>query len=70
MKIIVSDTNQTLANEYAAIILEECPTAEIVTRIETLSASVTYSLSNDYDIISRSTIGLSNAVNEGEGDTA
>ena len=53
-----------------AIIEAECPTATVDTYINSLSVSVTYALANFYDIISRSTTGLTDARNESEGDTA
>lgn len=70
MNILISDIDQTHANTCKSKIEEECPTVTATTRLESLSASVTYSISNDIDIISRSTTGLSDSRNENEGDTA
>ena len=70
MKILVSDVEQNHADTCKSKIEEECPTASVTTRIESLSASVTWALANRVDIISRSTTGLSDSRNENEGDTA
>lgn len=70
MQILISDVNESHANACKSRIEEECPTAIVTTRLESLSASVTYAIANGYEIISRSTTGLSDSTNENEGDTA
>jgi len=70
MKVLVSDSDQSHANSMKTIISTECPSAIVDTHIDSLSASVTYALANNYSIISRSTTGLSDSRNENEGDTA
>ncbi len=70
MKILVSDVDQAHADACKNKILEECPTAVVTTRLESLSASIDYALLNHIHIISRSTTGLSDSRNENEGDTA
>ena len=70
MKILVSDVLESHANTCAAKIALECPTAEVVVRIESLSASVSWGILNSVDIISRSTTGLNDSVNEYQGQDA
>lgn len=70
MRILVSDSDQSHANSMKAIIEAECPSATVTTYIEAFSTSVTYALANNFDIISRSTTGLTDNRNEGAGDTA
>jgi len=70
MKILVSDVETAHGNACKAIIEAECPTATVIMRLESLTASVVYAIPNGYDIISRSTTGLSDSRNENEGDTA
>ena len=72
IKIIVSDTDQSHAENCRDIIQAECPTAEIhliVDEHESVANSVQYALNNGYSIVSRSTSGLTDAMNELTGDT-
>lgn len=70
MKILISDINQSHANTCSEHIASECPTCDISILIGSLASAVEYAKANGYDIISRSTTGLSNARNENEGDAA
>jgi len=70
IKVLVSDTEESHGNTCKGKIEAECPTATVTLRLESLSSSIDWAIDNGYDIISRSTTGLSDSRNENEGDMA
>lgn len=70
MKILVSDVDQSHGNTCKSKVETECPTADVVVRLESLSSSITWAKNNSVDIVSRSTTGLSDSRNEYEGQDA
>lgn len=82
MKVLVSDVPGSVSHAVSMknIILSECPflvysdppdaNTTLYIHYGTLYESVQYAITNNYNIISRSTTGLSDARNENEGDLA
>jgi len=70
MKVLVADAGAGHAATMTAIIQAECPTATIEDTSSGIAAAIIYAIENGFDIISSSLTGLTDARNEGGGDTA
>lgn len=70
IRVLISDINLSHANLCRNKVLLECPTAEVIIRIENLYYSIAWAKDNNIQIISRSTTGMSDYRNEHEGTDA